>query len=92
MRASASTQVSIDYRDEADAIRKMRVAQALVPIIAAFTDNVVRFESETPKPLSRLAMWRVWTMRVVGKFLGYSRQASDLNSMPLGCCVPVQFL
>ncbi len=58
MRASASTQVSIDYRDEADAIRKMRVAQALVPIIAAFTDNVVRFESETPKPLSRLAMWR----------------------------------
>lgn len=58
MRASASTQVSIDYRDEADAIRKMRVAQALVPIIAAFTDNVVRFEGETPKPLSRLAMWR----------------------------------
>ena len=43
MRASASTQVSIDYRDEADAIRKMRVAQALVPLIAAFTDNVVRF-------------------------------------------------
>ena len=58
MRASASTQVSIDYQDEADAIRKMRVAQALVPIIAAFTDNVVRFEGETPKPLSRLAMWR----------------------------------
>ena len=42
MRASASTQVSIDYRDEADAIRKMRVAQALVPLIAAFTDNVVK--------------------------------------------------
>ena len=58
MRASASTQVSIDYRDEADALRKMRVAQALVPMIAALTDNVERFEGEAPKPLSRLFMWR----------------------------------
>lgn len=29
MRASASTQVSVDYRDEADAIRKMRIAQGV---------------------------------------------------------------
>lgn len=59
MRASASTQVSIDYKDEADAIRKMRVAQALVPLLAALSDNVVRFEGVVPeKPLSRLMMWR----------------------------------
>lgn len=29
MRASASTQVSVDYQDEADAIRKMRIAQGV---------------------------------------------------------------
>lgn len=59
MRASASTQVSVDYSDEADAVRKLRVAQALVPMIAFLTDNVERFEGEVPdKPLSRLRMWR----------------------------------
>lgn len=59
MRASASTQVSVDYSDEADAVRKLRVAQALVPMIAFLTDNVERFEGEVPeRPLSRLQMWR----------------------------------
>lgn len=59
MRASASTQVSIDYTDEADAIRKMRIAQALAPMLASLTDNVERFEGEVPaKPLSRFFMWR----------------------------------
>lgn len=59
MRASASTQVSIDYADEVDAVRKMRVAQALVPLLAYLTDNVVRFEGKIPeKPLSRLMVWR----------------------------------
>lgn len=59
MRASASTQVSVDYADEADAVRKMRIAQALTPLFAYMTDNVTRFEGEVPKqPLSRLAMWR----------------------------------
>lgn len=59
MRASASTQVSVDYKDEADVIRKMRIAQALVPIIAVLTDNIERFEGEVPqKPLSHLVMWR----------------------------------
>lgn len=59
MRASASTQVSVDYYDEADAIEKMRLVQALVPVIAYLTDNVQRFEGEVPtKPLSHLTMWR----------------------------------
>lgn len=59
MRASASTQVSVDYSDEADAVRKLRVAQALVPMFAFLTDNVERFEGEVPeKTLSRLQMWR----------------------------------
>ena len=40
MRASASTQVSIDYTSEADAVRKMRIASALAPILGAIADNV----------------------------------------------------
>lgn len=58
MRASASTQVSVDYRDEADAIRKMRVAQALAPILSAMTQNTPVFEAEPAAPMARFALWR----------------------------------
>ena len=59
MRASASTQVSVDYADEADAVRKMRVAAALAPILAAIADNTPVFEGETNHtPIRRLALWR----------------------------------
>lgn len=58
MRASASTQVSVDYRDEADAIRKMRVAQALAPILASMTDNTSVFEGKPAPRLARFALWR----------------------------------
>ena len=58
MRASASTQVSVDFRDEADAIRKMRVAQALAPILCAMTSNTPVFEAQPAKPLARFALWR----------------------------------
>lgn len=58
MRASASTQVSVDYRDEADAIRKMRIAQALAPIFASVADNTAVFEAEPAPRLARFALWR----------------------------------
>lgn len=59
MRASASTQVSVDYRDEADAVRKMRVAQALVPVLASLTDNAPIFEgAPATGPLARMGVWR----------------------------------
>lgn len=58
MRASASTQVSVDYQDEADAIRKMRIAQALAPIFASVTDNTAAFEAEPAPRLARFALWR----------------------------------
>lgn len=59
MRASASTQVSVDYTDEADAVRKMRVASALAPILGAIADNVAVYEREVGAyPLVRLAVWR----------------------------------
>ena len=39
MRATAATQVSIDYQDEADFVRKMRVANLLTPFFALLSDN-----------------------------------------------------
>lgn len=59
MRASASTQVSVDYTSEADAVRKMRVASALAPVLGAIADNVAVYEREVGAyPLVRLAVWR----------------------------------
>ena len=59
MRASSSTQVSVDFASEADAVRKMRVASALSPILAAIADNTQVFESEENHiPIRRLQLWR----------------------------------
>ncbi|MBP3892866.1 MAG: hypothetical protein J6D34_02370 [Atopobiaceae bacterium] len=59
MRASSSTQVSIDFASEADAVRKMRVASALSPILAAIADNTQVFEfEENHIPIRRLQLWR----------------------------------
>ena len=59
MRASAATQVSIDYSSEADAIRKARVANAIAPVLGAICDNAPVFEGEpNTKPLTRLLLWR----------------------------------
>ncbi|WEV66171.1 glutamate-cysteine ligase family protein [Bifidobacterium sp. ESL0764] len=58
MRCSASTQVSIDYSDEADAIAKMRVGTALGPIISMFFRNSPYFEgAPNPFPLLRQRIW-----------------------------------
>lgn len=58
MRASASTQVSIDYVDERDAINKMRLGTAIGPILAWFFRNTPYFEGvENPWPLCRQRMW-----------------------------------
>ena len=59
MRASTSTQVSIDYANEADAVRKMRIAAAMAPVLAAIADNTPVFESHPNMvPVRRLQMWR----------------------------------
>ncbi|MDO4797772.1 MAG: glutamate-cysteine ligase family protein [Coriobacteriales bacterium] len=59
MRASASTQISIDYASEADAVRKMRVASALAPVLAAIADNTRTFEGRANHiPIRRLQLWR----------------------------------
>lgn len=58
MRASASTQVSIDYTSERDAIDKMRLGTAIGPILAWFFRNTPYFEgAPNPWPLCRQRMW-----------------------------------
>jgi glutamate--cysteine ligase len=70
MRASASTQVSIDFASEADAVRKFRIANALGPLLAFITDNSPVFEGSpvgsggqarsglpVPKRMARTAIW-----------------------------------
>lgn len=46
MRGSASTQVSIDFANRKEAIRKMRLAYCAAPIIAMMCDNTVMFEGQ----------------------------------------------
>jgi len=59
MRASASTQVSIDYYSEEDAVRKLRVATALGPVLAYISDNCPVFEGyPNTEPLARMNLWR----------------------------------
>ncbi len=58
MRSSASTQVSIDYTSEADAVRKMRVAEYLAPVLALICDNAPIFEGgPRPHALMRVEAW-----------------------------------
>lgn len=59
MRGSASTQVSIDYRDEADAVNKMRVASVLAPLFALLCDNAPTFEgAPRPHACMRTEIWK----------------------------------
>ncbi len=59
MRASASTQVSVDFYNEADAVRKMRVANVLAPVLAVIADGTTVFEAEKIKrPIARFDLWR----------------------------------
>ena len=58
MRASASTQISIDYVSQADAVTKMRVATAVDPILGFFFRNSPYFEGKkNPYPLLRQHLW-----------------------------------
>ncbi|MBO7675269.1 MAG: hypothetical protein J6S63_09725 [Atopobiaceae bacterium] len=59
MRAMAATQVSVDYTSERDAVRKLRVASALAPVLAAIADNSPVFDGRpNHTPIRRLMVWR----------------------------------
>lgn len=58
MRGTASVQVSIDYRDDADFGRRYRAAYILMPLIKLWMDNCHTFEGE-PNTM-RLRRTEIW--------------------------------
>ena len=59
MKGTASTQVSIDYSDEADYRKKNRVAQFLSPILASLLDSTPIFEGKPYKGYNcRVDIWQ----------------------------------
>lgn len=58
MKGSAATQVSIDYKSEADFARKFRVANSIGPLFALLCDNTRFFEGEPFK--GRMARTQIW--------------------------------
>lgn len=58
MRASASTQVSIDYYSVEDCLRKLRLGFALAPLFSLMCDNAPMFEGKPrPHELMRTEIW-----------------------------------
>ncbi|MDO5335061.1 MAG: glutamate-cysteine ligase family protein [Coriobacteriia bacterium] len=58
MRCAAALQVNIDYSSEADAVRKIRIATGLAPLLALLTDNSPIFEGRrTKQHMARTMVW-----------------------------------
>lgn len=57
MRASAATQVSIDYTSEQDYKNKFRLANVLTPLLAFIFDNTKVYQNNPAKPLTRFTIW-----------------------------------
>ena len=66
MRGTASLQISVDYESEEDALRKLRVAEKLTPILALMCDNVAVFETNPVEGhIARTGVWSgMWQDRV----------------------------
>lgn len=59
MRGTASTQVSVDFHSEHDAMVKMRLASILTPVFSLMMDNSPFYEgSPSVHPLMRTEVWR----------------------------------
>ena len=91
MRCSASTQISIDYVSEQDAISKLRLGTVVGPILAWFFRNTPYFEGqENPYPLLRQRMWDYLDLQrtnvIPGLFdprFGWEDYAVDVLSTPM---------
>ncbi len=71
MRGTASLQISIDYRNEGDALRKLRIAEAITPILALICDNAPIFEgAEREANMVRTAIWSAMNQDRVGTVPG----------------------
>lgn len=90
MRATASTQVSIDYENEKDFVEKYRLACILAPVLALFTDNSPMFEGERTKHhMVRTLIWQNTDKARCGIFpgtfgedFGYRRYAEYIYNNP----------
>lgn len=58
MKGTCSVQVSIDYFDEDDFVKKFRLANILACAIYFLTDNVKVFEGQPAKNLTRMRIWQ----------------------------------
>ena len=91
MRCSASTQVSIDYVSEQDAVSKLRLGTVVGPILAWFFRNTPYFEGRlNPYPLLRQRMWDYLdfqrtnvTPGLFDQRFGWEDYARDVLSTPL---------
>ena len=59
MRGTASLQISVDYENEVDAMRKMRIAEAISPVLALICDNSPMFEGE--ERTANMVRTRIWS-------------------------------
>lgn len=70
MRCSAATQVTIDFKDEEDCMKKLKIATVISPIFYFLLDNSPIFEKcyvgkkqQTPSGYQnpkRMARWQIW--------------------------------
>ena len=71
MRGTASLQISIDFRHEADAMRKLRIAQIIAPVLSLICDNSPMFEGEERTcNMVRTAVWAAMNQDRVGTIPG----------------------
>ncbi len=95
MRGTASTQVSIDYSSQRNAVRRYRLAVALGPLIALVTDNSPVYQGEiNRRRMIRSHIWRdtdaVRCGIVPGTFdegFGFERYVDWLLSVPPILCL-----
>ncbi len=59
MRASASTQVSIDYSSEADMVRKLRILEKLSPVFMMMMENKTSEDSTLPGAEDKPHLFRI---------------------------------
>lgn len=95
MRASGSTQVSVDYSSEKDLLRKLRIIQILSPVFMILMENKVSETSTLPDGegkthLLRTQEWDILDPARTGYYphsfdegFGYSRIANVIADTPL---------
>ena len=90
MRATAATQVSIDYLDETDFVRKMRAASLLSPFFALLSDNAPVYQGSRNSVYSIRS--RIWqdvdrdrcgvTPHLMDPDFGFARYAQNVLTKP----------